>query len=375
MRRPRAGSHDRQDVPESLFHGSQLSEGFLRSGLTTPQNEREDEPAHRAKKSPAPHNVHPLFRAQFEPGARSSEDAAFLVGDDGFMTVITGRHATASNMKDGFQNVNMHDRATNGSNHQLPTSPAERHAKLPMRDAKAKRSNSTRREAPADPQRVLSPTLESSRWQARNKSRVDEQATLFRDVDLEVDSYGGGLEELDSTPKAAKTVAPPQRTLMESSMPVTSASRNEPRERKRRRASLDYDDKVLSSMAYAQLQQEAFDYDPAAVAAQSNSGAKPDDHASILARFLQQSEKEQRNMFAGMSIKDWEMSGDWFIDQFAELMHRLRDARQNKRRIVQKFEDEIAHREESVRLRSDVIDRKLVKMKQDGQRVVEDKEL
>jgi hypothetical protein len=49
------------------------------------------------------------------------------------------------------------------------------------------------------------------------------------------------------------------------------------------------------------------------------------------------------------------------------------EARRNKRRIIQDFEQEAANREEAVRLKTQSIDRKLSKMKQDGQRVVEDK--
>ncbi|KAI9167092.1 hypothetical protein HJFPF1_03213 [Paramyrothecium foliicola] len=387
QRRPRASSNDRQDTRdphEALFNGSQLGEGFMKSGLTTPHNERADamsEVMNRNKKSPVSLSHHPLFRSQFEQGARSSEDAAFFLGDDGFMTVVTGgsRHGPP-NMKDGFDNANMNARSINEphnrSNHQLPTSPAERHAKLPVREVKVKRSHSTRREDPAmmDDTRVLSPTIESSRWQAQNRSHGGSRPTLFRDVDIELDSCAE-LEEPQSTPKAPRTKPPPQKSLMESSMPVTKASRDEGPEKKRRRGSPDYDDKVLSSMAYSQLQNEAFDHNPAAVTAQSSSEAKADDYASMLARYFPKSETEQRNMFANMSIHDWEASGDWFIDQFADLMHKLRDARQEKRRVVRTFEDEIAHREESVRMRSDIIDRKLIKMKQDGQRVVEDKEL
>jgi hypothetical protein len=288
-------------------------------------------------------------------------------------------------MKDGFHDTTLTDRKyeeLNGSRHQLPTSPTPRQAKLPMREVKVRKPQAERREEPTllDEARVSSPTFESTRWQAQHKKESGHRPPMFHEVD-ELDSCAE-LEEPQTTPKASKpratpktAKAAPQKVLMESSMPVTKATRDDFKEKKRRRVSLDYDDKALSSMAYAQLQQEDFDFNPSAVAAHINSESQGDEHASLLERFLQQSEKEQRSMFANMSIADWEASGDWFIDQFADLMHRLRDARKTKRRIVRTFEEEIANREEMVRLRSEAIDRKLVKMKQDGQRVVEDKDL
>jgi hypothetical protein len=54
-------------------------------------------------------------------------------------------------------------------------------------------------------------------------------------------------------------------------------------------------------------------------------------------------------------------------------MQKLLDSRRQKRKIIQEFEQEAANREEAVRLKTQAIDRKLSKMKQDGQRVVEDK--
>jgi hypothetical protein len=52
----------------------------------------------------------------------------------------------------------------------------------------------------------------------------------------------------------------------------------------------------------------------------------------------------------------------------------MREARRQKRRAVHALESEVAVREEAVRGKADAIDRKLGQMKQDGQRVVDDRE-
>jgi hypothetical protein len=384
-RRTRASSNDRRnrqerpDRHDALFGGSQLGDGFMNSGLTTPHNERIDtspEPTRQPKKSPSL-SQHPLLRGQFEPGSRGSDEAAFYISDDGFMRVVTGSGHHASNMKDGFQDSNMNERINyedaNASARQLATSPTPRKAKLPMREVKVKKQTDRRNNtAMPEDARVSSPTFESTRWQAQQKKAGASQH-LFREIDGELSSCAE-LEEPQTTPKASKTKAV-QKTLLESSMPVTRAIPQEPREKKRRRASLDYDDKTLAGMAYSELQAQGFDFNPSSAAVHPSPESKGDETKSLLLRYLPQSEKEQRHMFANMPITDWEASGDWFIDQYVELMGRLRDARQKKRRVMRAFEDEITSREEMVRVRSDAIDRKLSKMQQDGQRVVEDKEL
>jgi hypothetical protein len=92
-----------------------------------------------------------------------------------------------------------------------------------------------------------------------------------------------------------------------------------------------------------------------------------------LDQFRHLGEKEQHDLFSNMSMENWETSGEWFVSEFSGIMQRLMEARRNKRMIIQDFEQEAADREEAVRLKTQSIDRKLSKMKQDGQRVVEDK--
>lgn len=182
-------------------------------------------------------------------------------------------------------------------------------------------------------------------------------------------------EQTHETPKANRNVEGPRKSLLESSMPPMMTLVNSERHahsRKRSRATPDYDDQALSSMSHTTLQNEPFDWDPAQAARQGHAG----DAASLtdkLQQFSQQPERDQRVFFASMSMQDWEESGDWFVDRFADLMKKLKDARRDKRHTMQQFENEAFEREEAVRIRAEAIDRKLNKMRQEGQRVVSDR--
>jgi hypothetical protein len=188
------------------------------------------------------------------------------------------------------------------------------------------------------------------------------------------DAESASQEEEHTTPrpKPAKPVV--QRTLLESSMPATTnfMSNTSRLDRKRRRPSPEYDDVALNSMTFASLRQQPFDFDPSKDG-QKGTGVNADNLEDKLEHFRHLGEKEQHDLFSNMSMENWETSGEWFVHEFSALMQKLLDSRRQKRKIIQEFEQEAANREEAVRLKTQAIDRKLSKMKQDGQRVVEDK--
>lgn len=185
----------------------------------------------------------------------------------------------------------------------------------------------------------------------------------------------GGREDAHATPRIRRHNVSPRRAALESAMATTLPPFRPslPKDKKRRRESLDYDDMALSTMNYTELQKEPFDFDPSKATTHIGLGGTvgtADTLSAKLEQYQHQSEKEQRFMFRNMSVDDWEEAGDWFADQFADIMDKLKEARRNKRRLIEEFEHEAASREEAVRLRTEAIDRKLTKMRQDGQRVV-----
>lgn len=376
--RPRANSDDRHG---GLFSGSQLGEGFLKSGLTTPQNESIDPLDVAGKETASPGRKksiqpHQSPERKFpDRTLRKSNGASFVLRDDGIMTVVTGGPSrnNSLNLKDGFQNdaVNGATARRKGSDYfetddLRPMSPKAREVKI-------RRSYVGRLDPyDEDDPRTSSPTLDAAHWQSHRKEDP-RRTTVFHDLDEDLNSSTN--EDAQLTPRPKKSTPMPRSSLMESSMPMSNGLSQKPKDKKRRRGSPDYDDRALTSMSYTDLQRQPFDFDPSKVAEQNGSGIDADTLDARLEQARDVGESEQRHFFATMSINEWEESGDWFVDQFTDFMQRMKQARQNKRRIIQGFEYEAATREEAVRLRTEAIDRKLAKMKQDGQRVVEDKEI
>ncbi|PNY28714.1 Uncharacterized protein TCAP_01361 [Tolypocladium capitatum] len=362
-----------------LFSGSQLGDSFMQSGLSTPQNEPQDlddEPTPNAGRQSIRDNQNYIKDA--DRVFPNSDAAAFKMGDDGMMSVVAHlpKRRTLPPLMDGFQDDSAIDEKRGLSNYVADrnhsSSAVALLSTLPMRQVRVKNR-------PGPSQRTMykrleagspSPSVESALWQGQRTRDEPRQPVPGHASDEELDSISGH-EEL-------RMVSDLQHVRDAKRLPVGGGAVNAdahhrlPKDRKRRRGSADYDDKILTSMTYEELQNEPFDMDPATAAGQNGHDASSKLPLK-LEQYRQQGAKEQHHMFSAMSMDDWETSGDWFVDQFADIMNRLRDARRRKRRMMQGFEDETAAREEAVRLRSETIDRKLAKMRQDGQRVVEDK--
>ncbi|KAF4467892.1 hypothetical protein FALBO_5238 [Fusarium albosuccineum] len=374
--RVRAHSSDRR---QDLFSGSQLDENFMDSGITTPQNEpavpvkfgpelTRDLRKHNSSRQPPDNRLH-------RP-ARPSD--AFVMGN-GDLLGVSGRppRHNVQHVGDGFQDAALTSRGkSNGyyENEQArPESPAKPDPKLPVREIKIRKSHTGRSEAyeASEKARSPSPTIRGAQWQAHNR-KEDSRRPVASALDDQDNESLAQDEHMTPRPKKLKPVI--QNVLLKSSMPVTTIPTTKYRDKKRRRPSPEYDDVALRSMSFAALRQQPFDFDPSKEE-QKGIGVNADNLDGKLDQFRHLGEREQHELFSNMSIEDWESSGDWFADEFTSFMKRLTEARRQKRRIIQEFEKEAANREEAVRLKSEAIDRKLCKMKQDGQRVVEDRKV
>lgn len=142
-----------------------------------------------------------------------------------------------------------------------------------------------------------------------------------------------------------------------------------PPSKKRRR---DYDDQALAGMDYTTLREESFDLDPLRADKDSrNAVQEAQGLPEKLDKMKNSSATEQQRFFRDLPINDWEASGDWFMEQFAGLMNALRESRRDRRKVIAGFEDEIAQREEAVRRRTEAIEKRLGKMKRDGEKVMQ----
>lgn len=397
-----------------IFTGSQLGDSFMNSGLTTPlyePSEAEPEPITQKRNVvavPATTSAAPIARAppryNFDKKFPSSGGLAFQIGEDLRMKVVpvsgTKNH-NPSYMNDGFNRGAANGYSRPAPNYRTsytrPESSPEKQPNLPLREVRlphvprAKQINHDGRE-----KRSASPAYDSrgrftrdrdedarpmSRFQGLAEVEVGGRRIEVIDEDENGDqddgtSTIGGREDGREAPRMRRHLLSPQRAAFENAFTTTMPPfrPSAPRDKKRRRESLDYDDMALSNMNFAELQKEAFDFDPSKATAHAGTGGGEDTLNAKLEQYQHQTEKEQHLMFKNMNADDWEEAGDWFADRFGEIMHKLRVARRNKRRMIQEFEQEAASREEAVRLHTETIDQKLSKMKQDGLRVVNTKE-
>lgn len=144
---------------------------------------------------------------------------------------------------------------------------------------------------------------------------------------------------------------------------------------KKRRHDIDYDDTALQEMNFEDLQNEPFDYDPTKEVPQSPAKPSGDNLSDRLKFYGEKDEGSQAQLFTQMSLRDWEDSGDWFLEQFGDVVRKMKETRQAKRQIVEQFESEVSKREEAVRNKKESIDRKLSKLKNDSFAMMKGKEL
>lgn len=253
----------------------------------------------------------------------------------------------------------------------------------------------------AYPQKSSRPTKEAAMGRlnaAFFHSIEDRPLTDSDDGDSDIPSQGDELEQQQLTPKALKQKAAtqdvtmilnpqkpiisqkPQKTvvLQDDVLPGSPMARFPAGQKsppKKRRRNIDYDDDMLQRMSFTDLQNEPFDHDPTRELVQSPAKPRADNLDDRLHFYRAKDENVQSQFFTQMSVRDWEDSGDWFLEQFGNIVDRMRGARQRKRKMVDDYEMEVSIREEAVRRKKESIDRKLSKLKQDGDAMMKGKEI
>lgn len=129
---------------------------------------------------------------------------------------------------------------------------------------------------------------------------------------------------------------------------------------------IDYDEEALRKMNFAELQNEPFDHNPTRQVISSPAKPPADNLEDRLEFYRSKDEDAQVQLFTDMSVREWEDSGDWFLERFGNIVTRMKEARQAKRKIVEQYETQISEREEEVRRKRETIDRKLSKLKHDS---------
>lgn len=143
----------------------------------------------------------------------------------------------------------------------------------------------------------------------------------------------------------------------------------------------DYDDQQLESMTYKDLKDETWESENHGRA--SNLPKELQDPAIPLSdRFENcvkldldkvETQEMQVEFFGKMSTSEWEEAGDLFIGRFAEIIRKLKDARQAKRKIATDFEKLIEEREKVIRGKAESLDKDFDDMRKGGQGVIRGK--
>ncbi|KAH7063955.1 extracellular mutant protein 11-domain-containing protein [Paraphoma chrysanthemicola] len=134
---------------------------------------------------------------------------------------------------------------------------------------------------------------------------------------------------------------------------------------------LDYDLSILHAMSYGQLKSESFDTNP-----QTGPLSLPEETLQKpLAKRLLHVQRNyesaaQAHFFQSLPTRDWEEAGDWFLDQFSNVIRRTKEARQKKRKLAQDFEVEVEKRHKRVSKKQHQVESAMNKMKTQGEGLV-----
>ncbi|KAK4130553.1 hypothetical protein BT67DRAFT_216526 [Trichocladium antarcticum] len=174
-----------------------------------------------------------------------------------------------------------------------------------------------------------------------------------------------------------KEFPPPPPSPLPPGPPSTAAAS------RKRRHSLDYNDAELHAMSYGDLRGQSFDHDPQAAALRQTTAPQPPQPPPAgagtmeerLAHYKGRGGLDQHDFVARLSVDEWDEAGDWLLAQFGGVVQRLQQARRARRRLVQRFEDEVAAREEAVRAKMEGIGRTLEDLRHEGQTMMQGKEV
>ncbi len=242
---------------------------------------------------------------------------------------------------------------------ELPQSPQPRHEDVRPRSVKKeKRSRSQSQDLPSNQQHAVE--------HSGDTDHIDHgaEAELIRfGINDDTDNDNKPTPEPHSQAQRQQTTTllpehPPPKTPKRPLNPDTD---------------LDYDPATLTTMPYTTLQTQPFDTDPHAAPTPLPSSLQTARLSQKLSHITTLPVDQRTRFFSGLSLDEWEESGDWFVDRFGELVQRMKDARREKRREAMVFEDEVKRREEVVRRAVEGIQEELGVMRRGGREVLRGK--
>jgi Extracellular mutant protein 11 len=175
--------------------------------------------------------------------------------------------------------------------------------------------------------------------------------------------YGSSEEEEINTTRISRT-------------PALISRRTTPGPRIREKThedQLDFPQKALASMTYDQLRNQPFDTDPNAHPFVLPPDLTNTSLSSQLSYISTLPDPQRHQFFNSLSLDTWEDCGDWFVDQFASIVKRMTALRREKRKAAMEFEEEVAERQERVRVKAEGLKTVMGKMQREGKVLIEEK--
>lgn len=136
------------------------------------------------------------------------------------------------------------------------------------------------------------------------------------------------------------------------------------------RHTLDYSLADLAKMPYDDLMREPQDHNPRPKCLELPEELRANTLSDRLRHIKGLTRDQQTLFFASLDFQKWEAAGDWFLEQFADTLQFLREARREKRKLIAEVEEKIHGRHEHVDVRKRKIDEALAEMKSSGASVL-----
>ena len=177
-----------------------------------------------------------------------------------------------------------------------------------------------------------------------------------------------------STPDQERAIVPARNAegLSHETEEIRYEPRNPPRiDHQEPQESMDYDAIEVHGMDYHTLKSEVFDLDPNAKDFKFGSGREDDTLSDMISAISRSQSADQAHFFRSLTIEQWEQAGDWFLDQFSDVVGKLKHVRQEKRKAARAFEDEIEDRYKAVGQKREQIDGALSEMRESGGKVLQ----
>lgn len=168
-------------------------------------------------------------------------------------------------------------------------------------------------------------------------------------------------EDFDDTDSLDIRIPEPSKTTKQA-----SPSRGE------NRFKLDYPQEVLQKKSFSDLENEPFDFIPSPPPPTSPEPSSPPQSkqaqtaAEKVAHVQTLSDAERHAYLSSLSITEWEEFGDQLITELSNMLTKIKDARQARRKTAALFEAEIKRRHEQVQKHNADLDRRLAEMKEGG---------